>query len=126
MQPQKLKFTKDHEWVGVEGDQVVVGITNYAQKTLGDLTFVELPKVGRRVAQHDALAVVESVKAASDVYAPLSGTVVKANEQLAQSPELINQDPCGAGWICRLDHIAQAELDGLLTFDQYEQYLAEK
>ena len=126
MQPEQLKYTKEHEWVGLEGNRAVVGITAYAQKVLGDLTYVELPAKGKQVRQHQELAVVESVKAASDVYAPVSGTVVEVNAQLASTPELINQDPYGQGWICRLDHLVTAELDGLMTFDQYRQHNSEK
>ena len=122
MQPEQLKYTKDHEWVGIENGQAVIGISNYAQKALGDITYVELPKLGKQVRQHEELAVVESVKAASDVYAPVSGTVAAVNDRLNATPELINQEPCGEGWICRLDPVAEAELAGLMSFDQYQEY----
>jgi glycine cleavage system H protein len=125
MQPQKLKFTKDHEWVGIENGLAVIGISDYAQKALGDITYIELPKLGRQVRQHEELAVVESVKAASDVFAPVSGKVAAVNVQLNATPELINQDPYGTGWICRLDAISPAEFDALMNFDQYRTFAAE-
>ena len=97
-----ILFTTDHEWLRIEGDVATIGVTDYAQSQLGDVVFVELPKVGRSLKKAEAAAVVESVKAASDVYAPVPGTVVAVNEALAQAPELVNQDPYGKGWIMRL------------------------
>jgi len=119
--PGDLKFTKSHEWIREEDDgTVVVGITDHAQAALGDLVFVEPPEVGSEVAVGEACAVVESVKAASDVYSPVSGEVVEANEALADSPELVNQDPYGDGWIMRIELSDASELDRLMDADSYE------
>ncbi|MEI8242818.1 MAG: glycine cleavage system protein GcvH [bacterium] len=115
-----LRYTKDHEWIGMEGGLAVMGISQHAQQALGDITFVDLPKVGKALKRHDVLGVVESVKAASDIFAPVAGTVAAANEALGASPELINQDPCGRGWICKLSGVNAADLAGLMTLAQYE------
>ena len=120
MNPADLRYTKDHEWIGMEGDLAVIGISNHAQQALGDITFVDLPKVGKALKAHDVLGVVESVKAASDIFAPVAGTVAAANEALNASPELINQDPCGRGWLCKLSGVKAADLAGLMTLAQYE------
>jgi len=119
--PGDLKYTKSHEWVREEEDgTVVVGITDHAQSALGDLVFVEPPEAGTEVAAGDACAVVESVKAASDVYSPVSGEVVEANDTLADSPELVNQDPYGDGWIMRIQVSDASELGELLDAEAYE------
>ena len=119
--PGDLKYTKSHEWVREEEDgSVVVGITDHAQSALGDLVFVEVPETGAEVSAGDACAVVESVKAASDVYSPLSGEVTEANDALADSPELVNQDPYGDGWIMRIQLSSPSELDDLLDAEAYE------
>ena len=120
MNPADLRYTKDHEWIGMEGDLAVIGISNHAQQALGDITFVDLPKVGKVLKQHDVMGVVESVKAASDIFAPVAGTVAVANDALNASPELINQDPCGRGWLCKLSGVKSADLAGLMTLAQYE------
>ena len=118
--PGDLKYTKSHEWVRVEeGGEVVVGITDHAQEQLGDLVFVELPELGLEVEAGGECAVIESVKAASDVYSPVSGEVTAINEALADTPEIINQDAFGDGWICRLKLSDPAQLDGLLDADAY-------
>ena len=118
--PGDLKYTKSHEWVRVEeGGEVVVGITDHAQEQLGDLVFVELPELGLEVEAGGECAVIESVKAASDVYSPVSGEVTAINEALADTPEIINQDAFGNGWICRLKLSDPAQLDGLLDADAY-------
>lgn len=123
-QMAELKFTKSHEWVRDHGDgSCSVGITDHAQELLGDLVFVEPPEAGRKVSAGDACAVVESVKAASDVYAPLSGEVIEGNEVLAESPELINQDPYGDGWIFRLRANDIADLSGLMDAAAYEAFV---
>lgn len=114
-----MRFTEEHEWISVEGDVAKIGITNYAQDTLGDITFVELPKVGKVVKKGDSLCVVESVKAASDVFAPVGGTVVAVNAALSGAPELINQSAEKDGWICTLGSFSAAELNLLMTEDQY-------
>lgn len=117
--PAELRYTESHEWVRVNDDgTITVGITDHAQNLLGDLVFVEIPEVGRAVAAGESCAVVESVKAASDVYSPLDGVIVEVNEALADKPELINEDPYGEGWIFRLK--TAATLDGLLDATGYE------
>jgi glycine cleavage system H protein len=123
MTPTDLKYSKEHEWVRVEGDVAVIGITDYAQKNLGDIVFVEPPAVGKRVAQRGDLTVIESVKAASDVYAPVAGTVLEANAALDKAPELVNREPYGAGWIGRLKPFDPSGLAALMTAGEYERYV---
>ncbi len=121
--PSELKYTKTHEWVRDEGDGVVtVGITDHAQELLGDLVFVELPEVGAEINAGDECAVVESVKAASDVYCPLSGEVVAVNEVLTDAPETINSDAYEAGWMFRLKLVDEGEIDSLLDADAYAEH----
>ena len=125
--PSDLKYTKSHEWVRDNGDgTVTVGVTDHAQELLGDLVFVETPEVGTNLAAEDACAVVESVKAASDVYAPLAGEVVAGNEALADSPEIVNQDAYGEGWLFKLRPANAADLDGLMDADAYKQLLEDE
>jgi glycine cleavage system H protein len=121
--PSEYKYTKDHEWVLVEGDKVIVGITEFAQSELGDLVFVDLPAVGKSVATHGTLCVVESTKAASDVYSPIAGTVAERNEGLANDPGLINRAPYTEGWIVKLSGVSQAEIAGLMSADDYKKLL---
>jgi len=122
--PTELKFTSEHEWVRVEDDgALVVGITDYAQEQLGDLVFVETPEAGASFVAGDVCAVVESVKAASDIYAPVAGDVVSVNEALQDSPELISDDPYGAGWLFRMTPEDPAEWEDLLDSDQYGELL---
>ena len=124
--PKELKYAKSHEWVRVEADgTVTVGITDHAQNALGDLVFVEVPKVGRKLAANDACAVVESVKAASDVYAPIGGEVVAANGALADAPETLNTDPYGAGWMWKMKPADAGEIASLLDAAGYEKSVAE-
>ena len=118
-----MRFTKDHEWVRLEGDIAAVGITAYAAEQLGDVVFVELPEVGRTLKAGDAMAVVESVKAASDVYAPVSGEVVEVNTALPDSPDLVNADPEGVAWFVKLRLSNPAEADALMDRPAYEQLL---
>lgn len=118
-------FTKDHEWIAVEGDEATVGITDYAQSQLGDITFVELPGEGSEVGKGDSASVVDSVKAASDVYAPVSGKVTVANGALEDQPELVNSDPEGEGWLWKMTLSDAAELDGLMDEASYQAYVAE-
>ncbi len=121
--PSDLKYTRDHEWLRLEDDSVVtIGITDHAQAQLGDLVFVEVPETGTSLGAGDAAAVVESVKAASDVYAPVAGEVVGANEQLDESPELVNNDPFGEGWIYQLRVENPAALDDLMSAADYEAF----
>jgi len=123
MYPEDFYYSKDHEWVKVEGDQATVGITDFAQKQLGDVVYVELPEVGSTLEFHQSLGVVESVKAVSDIYSPLSGNVTETNEGLNDSPELVNEDPHGQGWIIRLQVKDKGELDKLMKVNDYEKYL---
>ena len=125
MVPQDLKYTKEHEWVRLEGEEAILGITDYAQGQLGDITFVELPSAGRDIKQSETVATVESVKAASDIYAPLSGSVVEANSSLEDSPEIINQSPYEKGWICRVKVTDTSEQNNLMDAEAYEKYLEE-
>ena len=118
-----MKFTKDHEWVSVEGDTALVGITAYAANALGDVVFVEVPEVGKSIKTGDGFAVVESVKAASDVYAPISGEVVDANTELSNSPDVVNAAPEAAGWIAKIKLADPSELDALMDRAAYEAYL---
>ena len=118
-------YTQDHEWIDVDGDVGTVGITDYAQGQLGDITFVELPEAGAALAKGDAPCVVDSVKAASDVYAPVSGTVTEANAALADEPELVNTDPESGGWLFRLTLSDAGELSGLMDRAAYDAYIAE-
>ena len=119
-----VKYTEDHEWVKVEGDVATVGITQYAQEQLGDVVFVEVPTVGRKVKKGEETAVVESVKAASEVYAPVSGTVVEANTALGDSPATVNEDPEGAGWFCKIELADAGELASLMDEDAYKAFVA--
>ena len=116
-------FTKEHEWVEVIGAQATVGISEHAAHELGDITYVELPKIGKSVKQFDTLAAIESVKAASDIYAPLSGKVVGVNEALDEAPELVNQGAEAQGWICKLEGFDAAELSALMTAPAYAEFL---
>ena len=121
-----LRFTNDHEWVRLDGDLAVVGITDYAQSQLGDVVYVELPEIGRRVEQGKETAVVESVKAASEVYAPVSGEVAEVNEALAADPAMVNADPMGEGWFLKLRLDDPKELDGLMDKAAYERLVGEQ
>ena len=118
-----VKYTNEHEWVRVEGDVGTIGITNYAQEQLGDVVFVEVPAVGRKVAKGESVAVVESVKAASDIYAPVSGEVVEANAALADNPGDVNAEPTGKGWFFKLKLSDKAELDGLMDEAAYDAFV---
>nr|WP_317893064.1 glycine cleavage system protein GcvH [uncultured Sphingomonas sp.] len=117
-------FTEEHEWVEVDGDVATVGITEYAQSQLGDIVFVEVPEEGRELTKGDEAAVVESVKAASDVYTPASGTVIEGNAELEASPALVNEDPEGDGWFFRLTLSDPSELEGLMDADKYAAFVA--
>ena len=118
-----LYFTKEHEWIRVEGDTATVGISSHAQEQLGDIVFAEVPEAGRQLSKGQEAAVVESVKAASDVYAPVSGEVVEGNGALADDPALINSDPEGAGWFFKLKLSDTGELDGLMDEGAYHEWL---
>jgi len=120
--PEDLHYSKDHEWVRVEGDVVVIGITDYAQNSLGDVVYVELPKVGEEFAANESFGSVESVKAVSEMFSPVSGAVVAVNEALADEPEKVNGDPYGEGWMIRVRLSNSGEVDSLLTAAEYEDF----
>jgi glycine cleavage system H protein len=126
MYPADLKYTKEHEWVRVEGNRGRIGITHHAQDALGDVVFVDLPKLGQALKQAATLGVIESVKAVSDVYAPVSGTVAERNEALEAHPELVNQDCYGQGWIAVVTLANPKELDSLMDVAAYQAYLAKE
>jgi len=117
--PDDLRYSTDHEWIRVEGGNVRIGITDYAQDALGDVVFVDLPEVGTSVEAAASISEVESTKSVSDIYAPVSGTVTEVNNDLADAPERLNEDPYGEGWICVIELSDAAQLDGLLTADAY-------
>ncbi|MEU2793171.1 glycine cleavage system protein GcvH [Streptomyces sp. NPDC007100] len=123
--PADLSYTKDHEWVRIKGDQVTVGITEHAQRQLGDIVYAELPKAGERFEAGDAFGSLESVKAVTEVYQPLTGTVLVVNDTVNDTPEQINDDPYGAGWLVVFRLIRPAEAGGLLDAKGYESYLQE-
>ena len=123
--PGDLRYTREHEWAKQEGGRIRVGITAYAQEQLGDVVFVELPKAGAKVTAHKPFGVVESVKAVSDLFAPISGEVADANAELGQKPEIVNQDPYGKGWMLVVSPSNAKEWEQLLTAAQYEEFLAQ-
>ncbi len=126
MYPANFHYTKEHEWVRVEGDVGVIGITDHAQNQLGDIVYVDLPKVGTRVEHGKTLGSVESVKAVSDIYAPVSGEVTEVNDLLATSPEKLNEDPHGDAWLVKIKLSAPGEIQQLLSADDYQNYVAEE
>ncbi|MGD0783528.1 MAG: glycine cleavage system protein GcvH [Candidatus Aminicenantales bacterium] len=123
MYPQNYFFTKDHEWVAVDGDKATIGITDFAQKQLGDLVFVELPEIGKRLDVHQTVGTIESVKAVSEVFSPVSGEVIEANAALNNAPETINQDPHGKAWIIKLKMKNPGDLKALMKAADYEKFL---
>lgn len=118
--PEQLRYSKDHEWVSLTGNRARVGITDYAQDALGDVVYVQLPEIGASVSAGDSFGEVESTKSVSDVYAPVSGSVVAVNDALADSPDLLNSDPYGAGWICEIEVSGDAEVQALLDAAAYQ------
>lgn len=124
--PEDLSYTKDHEWVRVKGEEATVGITDHAQNQLGDVVYVELPKVGDKFEASEPFGSVESVKAVSEIYMPLSGSVLKVNETLNDSPELVNEDPYGDGWMITIKIENASQVDGLLSAIEYEDYIKEE
>lgn len=124
MIPKELKYTKSHEWVKIEGDEATVGITHFAQEQLGDLTYVELPEEGDEFEAGEEMGSVESVKAASEIYAPVSGEIIAINETLEDSPETVNQDPYGAGWLVKFK--LSGDPEGLMNAEDYEKIAAEE
>ncbi len=123
MYPGDFFYTKDHEWVQVKGQEAVVGITDFAQKQLGDVVYVQVPEVGTKLGSHQTIGSIESVKAVSDVFSPVSGEVTAVNAELADSPELVNQDPHGKGWIIKLKLASPKELEALMKAGDYERFL---
>jgi glycine cleavage system H protein len=119
----ELRFTKDHEWIRLEGDVATIGITDHAQNALGDVVFIDLPEAGRVVTEGEAVSVVESVKAASDVYAPVAGRIAEANAALAENPALVNTDPTGEGWFFRIDGVDPAAVAALMDEAAYAAFL---
>jgi len=124
--PEGLLYSKEHEWVLVEGDTATIGITEFAQEELGDIVYVELPEVGEKIVKDDPFGAVESVKAVSDVYAPVSGTVLEINDVLPDSPETINDDPYGDGWMIRVEMNDKDELKDLMPAEEYAEYVAQQ
>jgi len=124
MYPQTYRYTKDHEWIEVTGGSAKVGITDYAQKHLGDAVYVELPALGTKLAVHQTIGTIESVKAVSEIYSPVSGEVIEVNGELNASPEAVNQDPYGKGWILRLKLSAPSDVAVLMDAAAYEKYVA--
>jgi glycine cleavage system H protein len=123
--PDDLKYSREHEWVLVEGDTATVGISAHAENQLGDVVFVELPAVGDTVSKDEAMGVVESVKAVSDIYAPVSGTVTEVNDDLPDNTELVNDDPYGDGWMVKIEMSDASDLDDLMDTEEYQQFIAE-
>ena len=125
MDPEDRRYTKEHEWVKIEGDQALVGITDYAQDQLGDVVYVELPKVGDRVEAGSTFGVIESVKTASDLYAPVTGEVVAVNSDLVDQPQAVNDDPYQNGWMIKIKVADATQVEGLLTAEQYAEQTGE-
>jgi glycine cleavage system H protein len=123
--PENLKYTKDHEWVRVEGDVAYVGITDFAQSELGDIVYVDIDTVDKQISQNDVFGRVEAVKTVSDLFSPLSGTVQEFNEKLDGSPELVNSDPYGDGWIIKMSIDEQSEVEGLLSVEAYREVIGQ-
>ena len=123
--PANLKYSNDHEWCRIEGDTAVIGITDFAQSQLGDIVFIEVPDTGAELSAGGDAAVVESVKAASDVYAPVDGTVTEGNGQLEEDPALVNSDPEGEGWFFRMTLSDKSQLDGLMNAEAYKAFIAD-
>jgi len=126
MYPQELLYTKEHEWIRVDESIGTIGITDYAQKELGDIVFVELPKVGDHVAANESFGTVESVKAVSEIYSPVTGEVTAINAKVQSSPEILNTDPHGDAWLVRVHLTDRREIENLMTADDYEAYIKEK
>ncbi len=122
--PSDLRYSKEHEWVRLEGDVCVVGITDYAQDQLGDIVYLDMPSIGGDVAQNEKLGEIESVKAVSDLFAPVSGEVVEVNQEAVDAPELVNEEPYGRGWLMKVRLSDASQVDGLLTAEAYQEFVA--
>ena len=125
MNPKNLKYTKEHEWVKIEGDIAVVGVTDFAQHELTDVVFVELPAVGKKATASTPIAVIESVKSVSDIFAPVSGEIIEVNNSIVDAPEIINKDPYGKGWLLKIKIEDKKEAEQLLSAEQYEEFIKE-
>lgn len=123
MYPEDYYYTKDHEWLKIEGNKATVGITDFAQKQMGDVVYVELPEIGTKLKFHQSFGVIESVKAVSDIYAPVSGEVMEVNEDLNDTPEILNEDPHKKGWVIKLNMEDKSELEELMSLSDYEKFL---
>ena len=123
MEPQDLRYHKEHEWIRVDGNKATMGISNFAQDALGDVVFIDLPEVGIKLKADAELGEVESTKATSTIYSPLTGTVIEVNQELEEHPEYLNQDPYGQGWIAVLEIVNPGEVDALMTAEQYDAFL---
>ena len=121
--PAELRYSKDHEWVKVEGDIAIVGVTDFAQKQLTDIVFVELPEKGKKGEKDKPMAVIESVKSVSDVFSPVTGEITEVNESLKDNPDTINKEPYGEGWIAKIKVVDNNELDGLMSAEDYEKFI---
>lgn len=121
--PSELKYTKDHEWIKIEGDQAVVGITDFAQRELGDIVYLDINTVGQEVAENEVFGTVEAVKTVSDLFMPTTGTILEVNSKLDSSPELVNSDPYGEGWMVKISVKSVAETEALLSADQYKELI---
>ena len=124
--PQELKYSKEHEWIKVESNTVTIGITDYAQDSLGDVVYVELPQEGTAMVKGETFGVIESVKAVSDLYSPVSGNIIEVNDSIIDNPEVINEEPYGDAWILKVELSSPEELDELLGSDDYQQYIEEE
>jgi len=124
--PKNLKYHKEHDWARIEGDVATLGVTDYAQESLGDIVYIELPEVGAEVSSGASYAEIESVKAVSDVFAPVSGTVIEANDEVVDAPELINESPYEDGWLIKIKLSDPSEADDLMSAEEYEEMLAEQ
>ena len=122
--PENLRYSKDHEWVGVDGDVASIGITDHAQHSLGDVVYIDMPRVGDTFGAHEAFGSVESVKAVSEIFTPVAGEVVEVNEAINDAPEAVNNDPYGAGWMVKVKMANSGEADAMLSAVEYEEYLA--
>jgi glycine cleavage system H protein len=123
MYPDNFYYTKDHEWLKIDGEKAKIGITDFAQKQLGDVVYVELPQPGAQLEFHQSMGVIESVKAVSDIFSPISGDIIETNEELNDSPELVNDDPHGKGWIVQIKIKDETELEKLMSASEYEKFL---
>lgn len=122
--PENLRYSKDHEWISVDGDSATIGVTDYAQQSLGDVVYIDMPRVGDKFGSHEAFGSVESVKAVSEIFTPVAGEVIEVNEGLNDSPESVNGDPYGSGWMVKIKMDNPGEADAMLSGEEYEEYLS--